>query len=77
MRSRVRRILMVAGFVGAGGLVLSGPGTGCSSFTATTGLIATDFCFIFDCQSGVLGGTIDPCGGGESSAGDNLFADCP
>jgi hypothetical protein len=42
------------------------------SFVGESVLTATDFCFIFDCQSGILGGTIDPCSGENP-----LFADCP
>ena len=84
MRSRCRRIATGVGLVGLGGYLLSGPGTGCSSFLSESSLVAANFCFIFDCQSGILGGTVDPCSGAGS--GDNtlesqggtspLFTDC-
>lgn len=71
---------MVAGLALGGGFLLAGPGTGCMSFAAESALTTTDFCFIFDCGNGLLGGTIDPCPGGET--GDDsgqapLFVDCP
>jgi hypothetical protein len=76
---------MMAGLLGMGGFLMAGPGTGCVSFIAEQALVAADFCFIFDCQSGILGGTIDPCTGAGS--GDNsgeavngvppIFTDCP
>jgi len=68
----------------ASGFLTSGPGTGCGSYVGQSGLVATDFCFIFDCQNGILGGTIDPCSG--IGSGDQTvegvtqlpwFADCP
>jgi hypothetical protein len=31
---------------------------------------SVDFCFLFDCQNGAIGGLIDPCGNPP------LFADC-
>jgi hypothetical protein len=71
--------------IGAGSMLFSGPGTSCSSFIAESALEATNFCFILDCQNGVLGGTIDPCSGigsgddtieGEQT-GQPLFTDCP
>jgi hypothetical protein len=63
---------------GAGGYLLAGPGTGCTSYLAESGLVATDFCFIFDCQNGILGGTIDPCASGDTGQTSGpLFADCP
>jgi len=59
----------------------------CTSFAGESLFRATDFCFIFDCQGGVFGGTIDPCVGSQSGAqtveslGDNasqpFLNDCP
>ncbi len=72
MRSRYRRIAVAASLIGGSGFLLAGPSTGCISYAGDSLLEATNFCFIFDCQNGILGGTIDPC------AGDNpRFADCP
>ena len=72
MRSRSRRIAALVALAAGGGFLLAGPYTGCMSFIGESALTATDFCFIFDCQSGILGGTIDPCSGDQP-----LFADCP
>lgn len=59
----------------------------CTSFVGESFLRLTDFCFIFDCQGGIFGGTLDPCAGAESGAqtvesvGDNasppFLNDCP
>lgn len=72
MRSHSRRLAVLAGIAAGGGFLLTGPNTGCMSFMAKSAVTATDFCFIFDCQNGILGGTIDPCSGEQP-----LFADCP
>lgn len=61
MRFRSRRMAIAVGLIGTGGFLMAGPGTGCLSDTIESSLVATDFCFIFDCQNGMLGGTIDPC----------------
>ena len=63
MGSRSRRIAMAVGLIGMGGFLMSGPGTSCTSFVGESGLVAADFCFIFDCVNGPLGGTLDPCSG--------------
>lgn len=65
-----------------GGYLLAGPNTGCMSFLAESSLVAADFCFIFDCQNGILGGTIDPCTQLDNrdqrgELGGPLFTDCP
>lgn len=72
MRSRSRRLAALVAIAAGGGYLLTGPNTGCVSFMAESAVTATDFCFIFDCQNGILGGTIDPCSGERP-----LFADCP
>lgn len=80
MRSRSRAIAVGVSLVLGGATLLSGPGTSCSSYLAQTGLTTTDFCFIFDCQNGILGGTIDPCAGlgADDNSGElPLFTDCP
>ena len=82
MASRSRRIAPVVGLLLVGAYLLAGPGMGCMSFTAESILSSADFCFIFDCQNGILGGTIDPCSSAGSvlvAAGDErpLFTDCP
>ncbi len=77
MRSRSRRVLAGVGLLLAGWLLVSGPGTGCTSFMKESALTTADFCFIFDCQNGILGGTIDPCAGLNGQSGEEpLFTDC-
>jgi len=50
-------------------------GGGCTTF-ATNGLLnSVDFCYIFDCENGFLGGAIQPCGTG-SSGGSPFLLDC-
>jgi hypothetical protein len=75
MGSRARRMMATLGLALGGAYLLAGPGTSCGSYLATTALAATDFCFIFDCQNGILGGTIDPCA--TTNGVGPLFADCP
>lgn len=80
MRSRVRNVFSALALAGACGYLLAGPGTSCSSFIGQSTLTTTDFCFIFDCQNGIFGGTIDPCGAVGtvgSNTQDPLFTDCP
>ena len=72
MRSRGRSLVAALTTIAAGAVVISGPGTSCSSFTAETLVTSTDFCFIFDCQNGAWGGTLDPC-----NAASPTFVDCP
>lgn len=48
----------------------------CPRFTTEGVLTPIDFCYIFDCQSGFLGGAIQPCGD-PTTADDDLFVDCP
>ena len=71
MRSRYRRIAVALGLLGGSGFLLAGPGSGCINYAGESLFTATDFCFIFDCQSGILWGTIDPCAGSNP-----LFMDC-
>lgn len=85
MRSRIHRIGMAAAMTLGGGLLFAGPGTGCGSFLVETALATADFCFIFDCQNGILGGTIDPCPPLDATSGESvltpptgpIFVDCP
>ena len=84
MRTRPRKMIAAISVLAGSGILMSGPGTSCSSFLGETGLVTADFCFIFDCQNGILGGTIDPCSGigsgnqtGEGQTQQPLFTDCP
>lgn len=80
MRSRMRRWVAGGALVAAGASVFQ-IGTGCASFAGEQALIATDFCFIFDCQNGAFGGTLQPCQGAAPVGEDGqqrfpLFVDC-
>lgn len=79
MRSRTRRAAIMGGFILGGGVLLAGPGTSCGSFSAESLLSSADFCFIFDCQNGALGGAVDPCAGAGfvGSSDGPLLVDCP
>ena len=81
MRSkRLRRAVMVVAALTTGAMVLASPNFACESYMVESALTALDFCFIFDCNNGVLGGTVDPCAGGVDAAGEptpGLLVDCP
>jgi len=85
MRLRSRRSWIAAvGLLGGFGYLLSGAPTTCYSFSGESFFTTTDFCFIFDCQGGALGGIVQPCtgaGSGNSTFETNnsqpLFNDCP
>ncbi len=83
MRSRWRLTGITVALALSGAFLTAGPGAGCVSFFAESALVATDFCFIFDCQNGLLGGTVDPCTDEPPSdeafafPGGPLFTDCP
>lgn len=82
MRSRMRKTAAMASLILGGGFLMAGPGTSCSSFLGEAAFASTDFCFIFDCQNGFFGGTIQPCagqGGGDPTTLDDLplLVDCP
>ncbi|MFQ5413354.1 MAG: hypothetical protein ACE5E6_02740 [Phycisphaerae bacterium] len=81
MRSRFRRTVGVAALLGAGGFLMASPNTACLGFALENLTTSVDFCFIFDCQSGVLGGTIQPCDIGfndnPNQVSGSLFQDCP
>lgn len=84
MRKGLRKAALGVALVAGSGVLLTGPATSCTSFTGRSLLVAADFCFIFDCQNGILGGTVDPCSGvgsGDSTVEGNsglpFFRDCP
>jgi len=58
MGSRGRLILRCIGLALGGGILLAGPGTSCTAFSAATAAASLDTSFIFDCQN-AGGGTFD------------------
>lgn len=85
MRSRTRRAALTLALLAGGGFLMAGPGTSCGNFLGESAFVSTDFCFIFDCQNGFLGGTIKPCDTGTGLGGavdpdvtnSPFFVDCP
>lgn len=59
------------GFTGANGAF-----DNCGRFAGNGLLTPIDFCYILDCQSGFLGGAIQPCGDPTTTA-DDILVDCP
>lgn len=81
MHRKSRRLFAALAAIATGAIVLASPNFACESFLGETAMGALDFCFIFDCNSGILGGTIQPCGETVDAEGNRnpnfLFADCP
>jgi len=66
MGSRLRRIASIAGLVLAGGMLLAGPGTSCTSFLAQSAVSGLDASFVFRCQDA----------GGGTFVFQDIFTDC-
>ena len=78
MRSRIRRVVPTLGLLLGGAYLVAGSAYGCGTHLGETLFTSADFCFIFDCQNGLLGGSVDPCAGvGDFSGQVPLFRDCP
>ncbi len=79
MNSRYRRTTVVAALMASGGFLLA-TGGGCLNFGGEQLLLSTNLCFVFDCDNGILGGTIDPCSTYLDAEGNEvrpLLIDCP
>lgn len=81
MKTRMRRAVVIGMMAFSGGFVCASIGNGCAAFSGEQALIATDFCFIFDCQTGAFGGIIQPCDGvagtnNEQPGRRPLLVDC-
>jgi len=75
MVAKRKRLIAVLVIVSAAGILTVESGLACVSLFGEQALAATDFCFIFDCQNGALGGTIKFC---STSQGESpTFNDCP
>jgi|GEM_PF-1975746 len=61
MGRRKLRIAVALALAFAGGSVFVANGAGCASFAGETVLGSVDFCFLFDCVDGAIGGLLDPC----------------
>lgn len=76
-KNALKKTVAVAGLLVSGSYLMQA--AGCVPFLAESTATATDFCFIFDCQNGLFGGTIDPCSGqvANGQVAPPFFADCP
>lgn len=63
----------VALALGGGMLFQTGGLSGCTTFASQGALSAVDFCFLFDCNGGLL---LRPCGN-PVVLEDDLLQDCP
>jgi len=80
MRSKAIRASLVLLLVGGAGILFAGSGAACTSFTSEAALSTVDFCFLFDCQFGAIGGLVDPCAsvdGPGTVQNGQFFVDCP
>jgi len=86
IRKRVVRTLVALGLVASGAYLMAGGTMACGSLAGESALSAVDFCFMFDCTNGAVGGLIDPCGtvgvdpddadSDSAIIGGPFFADC-
>ena len=80
MPRKSRRVAATVVALATGAMVLTSSNFACESFLGETLMTSLDMCFIFDCNSGILGGTIQPCQEGIDENGDPvpnyLFVDC-
>lgn len=76
MPRKTSRVLAALFVFASGAVMLTSPNFACESFLGETVMSGLDMCFIFDCNSGIFGGTVQPCAGGTDGE-NNLFVDCP
>jgi hypothetical protein len=58
MLRKFKRVLLMTAALATTGALFAG---GCVSFGGDQFLRVVDFCFLFDCQNGALGGLLHPC----------------
>ena len=75
MRGKTFKRWVLTAMLAVGGAVVFQLPSNCSTWAATTAVSAIDFCSIIDCQNGLFGGLIRPCGS-PTSAADDVLADC-
>jgi hypothetical protein len=74
MRRTARRVLVWALVVLTNGMVFDA--ASCYSFKSDTVLSSVNWCYVIDCQNGLFGGLIQPCGSPLLGT-DDLLQDCP
>ncbi len=74
MPKKAKRYLLYLLFLTGGGTLFQGSNAGFARCAGDATLTAINFCFVFDCQNGALGGAIEFCG---DQPGDDIFLDCP
>ncbi len=82
MRSRRVRICLLLGLVATTGMLYAGSTLACTSLALDQAATAVNFCFLFDCQNGALGGLVQFCDPTDTTTTDttdtnnSLLADC-
>jgi hypothetical protein len=80
MRSRRVRICLLLGLVATTGMLFAGSTLACTSLAFDQAAQAVNFCFLFDCQNGALGGLIQFCDTTTTTdttdPNHSLLADC-
>ncbi len=74
MRNRMKRFLLYVLFLAGGGTLFQGNNAGFIRCAGDTTLTAINFCFVFDCPNGAIGGALEFCG---DQPQDDIFLDCP
>ena len=85
-RKRVIRAAVGLSLLVSGAYLCAGSPMACGSLSGEAAMSAVDFCFMFDCTNGAIGGLVDPCGTVGVDPDDTtdrpgfyggpLFADC-
>lgn len=71
---RKRWMLYLLMAVGGGTLFQAGSNAAYVRCAGDSALTSINFCFVFDCGNGALGGGLEFCG---DQPGENIFSDCP
>ncbi len=93
MRHRKAKVAAVAAVLLGGGVMFAAGGGACAEFAGQAALGSVDFCFLFDCVDGAIGGLLRPCDdvgsvntlfdnrdstdGAASVNAGRTFVDCP
>jgi hypothetical protein len=71
MQSKFRTVLILLAVIATAGILNQ---QACIGFAANPVQTAVDFCFLFDCQNGALGGLVQFCSNVPGEP--NFFVDC-